>query len=178
MRRKIGTSKRKRASVSGVKKTHRKRRRSISGISNIKGMVLSTASVIGGAILAREANALLIKPVFKVSDTISGVIQVAGGLALQHFVKGEVAKDIGLGMMANGGMVAIVSLSKGALAGTNRASYRINGAPSTSGLNVLGSTSSSGISKVGSVKSSSGLSRVGSTNMASRSRGRAAYYGC
>lgn len=128
MRRKVGSTKRK---VSGARKTHHRRattrrRRRVSGIGNMSGMLTKAGGLILGAVAARELNTLVVKFAPSFSPLMSGVVQMGVGFILPKFIKGPFFQDIGDGMIANGGMVTIVST--GLISGVNdRMAYKING---------------------------------------------------
>lgn len=127
MEREIG--KKKKSAVSGTKKkvTHRRKRR-VSGVGNVSGMLQKAGGLVVGAVAGRELNTLGVKLLTATTFTpmISGIAQMAAGYFLPKFVKGAFVQAMGDGMIANGGMVLIVST--GMITGTNdRMAYRING---------------------------------------------------
>lgn len=134
MVRKVGGPRKKAKSKA---KTHKgKTRRRISGTGDFSGIMQKAAGLVAGAIAARELNTLVVKMGVQVSPMISGLGQMAAGFILPKFIKGPWGQNIGDGMVANGGMVAIVST--GIITGTNdRMAYRING---VSNLNVINGT--------------------------------------
>jgi hypothetical protein len=134
MRRKIGGTHHKTAKK--VTRHHRRHRR-ISGANDIGGALQSAGGVIVGSIAARELNTLLVKFMPTLSPMLSGVIQMATGFVLPKMVKGSSFVDnVGKGMIANGGMVLVVST--GMISGvSSRMAYKING---TSHLQVINGT--------------------------------------
>lgn len=139
MRRKVGSTKRRR--VSGAVGTHRRkttrRRRRVSGATDIQGMLMKTGGLIVGAVAARELNTLVVRFAPSFSPLMSGAVQVAVGLLGPKFVKGAFMADVFDGMIANGGMVVVVST--GLINGPNdKMAYRINGTPNLSVVNGTG----------------------------------------
>lgn len=133
MVRKIGGT-RKKAKKAPVKTHHRKRR--ISGTHDMGGMIQKAGGLVVGSVAGRELNTIAVKMFPTLSPLVSGVIQMAVGYMLPKFVKGAFFDAMGSGMIANGGMVAIVAT--GVISGPNdRIAYRING---TSNLKVINGT--------------------------------------
>lgn len=140
--------------VTGRKKTgkkkatpaRRKPRRRISGANDFGGMAQKAGGLVLGAVAARELNTLLSKffPSLATSPMISGALQMGVGFVLPKFIKGAFFQNLGDGMIANGGMVLIVST--GVISGVNSMTYRINGTPylqtvnGTSRLNTVNGT--------------------------------------
>lgn len=128
MVRKIGGKRRRKASPKR-KTTTRRRRRRISGLSGLDfgGIAMKVAGVGVGAIAARELNTIAVKQFPGLSPMISGVGQVAVGILLPMFVKGnKFVADMGDGMCANG--VMVIAVSTGVISGKeNTVSYRISG---------------------------------------------------
>lgn len=113
----------KRSSTS--KKPATRRRRRVSGIN--QGMIMDVVALVGGGILAREANNI-IQTTFpgKVSPTIVGAGQIVLGLMLPKFIKNSMAANIGRGMAVMGGTQLAVSM--GVISGTgNRVLHHISG---------------------------------------------------
>jgi hypothetical protein len=130
--RKVGGTRKK----SSKKTTHRRKRRRISGVSDAGGMLMKAAGVIAGSIAARELNTLAVGISSSVTPTLSGIGQMAIGYFLPKLVKSPFVADMGLGMIANGGMVLVVST--GIISGpTDRIAFRVNG---VSNLPVIGKT--------------------------------------
>lgn len=131
MRRKVGGTR----SVSGTRKHHRRshttkrrhsRRRRVSGVSDASGMLTKAGGLVLGAVAARELNTLIVKFFPAFSPLMSGIAQMGVGFFLPKFVKGEFWNYVADGMIANGGMVTVVST--GLISGTgNTVAYRING---------------------------------------------------
>lgn len=139
MVRKISGAKRRKKAVSGTKTKTRRRRRRISGTNDMMGMLEKAGGLVLGAVGGRELNTIAVKMVPTLSPMISGLLQAGVGFLLPKFVKGSFFQAVGDGMIANGGMVVIVST--GIINGpTNgRMAYRVNGG--TDKLNVIGGTS-------------------------------------
>lgn len=138
MRRKVGGTKKRR--VSGAVGTHRRkttrRRRRVSGANDIQGMATKVGGLVLGAVAARELNTLVVKFLPSFSPLMSGAVQVLVGVMLPKFVKSPFIADVADGMIANGGMVLVVST--GLISGPNdRMAYRING---TANHNVVAGT--------------------------------------
>jgi hypothetical protein len=132
-----GTRKKAHHRVSGVKhKTHRRRRR-VSGMGDISGMAEKAGGLVIGAVAARELNTLASKFV-TLSPLMSGVLQMAVGLALPKFVKGAFFQNMGDGMIANGGMVAIVAT--GVITGNGGGRYGAYQISGTANLPVINGT--------------------------------------
>lgn len=130
MRRKVGSTPKKK--ISGARSTRRKtgtrRRRRVSGANDIQGMLTKAGGLVLGAVAARELNTLIVQFAPSFSPLMSGAVQVGVGLILPKFVKSPFIADVADGMIANGGMVVIVST--GLISGPNdRMAYRINGTP-------------------------------------------------
>lgn len=127
MRRKVGSTKRR---GSGASRTHRRkhhtRRRRVSGTGAMGGMLTKAGGLILGAVAARELNTVIVKFAPSFSPLMSGIVQMGVGFILPKVVKGPFFQDIGDGMIANGGMVTVVST--GLISGMNdRMAYKING---------------------------------------------------
>lgn len=139
MVRKISGAKRRKRAVSGVKRKTRRRRGRVSGTKDLMGMVEKAGGLTLGAVGARQLNALAVKLVPGLSPTISGLGQMAAGYFLPKFMKGSFVAAIGDGMIANGGMVLLVTLLPGVLSGVGggRRSYQVNG---TTNLKVIQGT--------------------------------------
>lgn len=127
MRRKIGGSPKTSGKVTGKRKvTHRrKRHRRVNGANDIGGMAIKVLALGAGAIAARELNTVMVNFMPTLKPLYSGLIQVAAGVALGHFVKGPFFANMADGMQANGIMVTAVST--GLINGPSTASYRIAG---------------------------------------------------
>ena len=143
MRRPQGGTRKKHAgtrAVSGVRKTtHRRRRRKINAASDIGGMIEQTGGIVLGAIGGREVAILLgnMMPSLQANPLMVGLAQVAGGLMLVKGGKGKFLSDVGYGLIANGGVTAVVAT--GIISGVgNTMAYRSNG---TSNLPVVSGTS-------------------------------------
>lgn len=135
MRRKTGGTRKKASTKTPARKHHRKRR--ISGVNDIGGMLQKAGGLVIGAVGGRELNTIAVKMFPSLTPLMSGIMQMAVGYALPKFVKGAFIEHMGSGMIANGGMVAIVAT--GVISGSNdRIAYRING---TSNLKVINGTS-------------------------------------
>lgn len=135
--RKVGATHKKKSKKPVV----RRRRRRVSGAHDMSGMVMKAGGLVVGSVAGRELNTLLVKffPSLATSPMLSGAMQMAVGYFLPKFVKGSFVAAVGDGMIANGGMVIIVST--GIINGVGDvASYRI-GEAGTSYLKAVGGTS-------------------------------------
>lgn len=138
MRRKVGSTKRRKSGAVGThrRKASTRRRRRVSGANDMSGMLTKAGGLILGAVAARELNTLVVKFLPSFSPLMSGAVQVGVGLLGPKFVKGAFFSDVFDGMIANGGMVLVVST--GLISGPNdRMAYRING---TANHNVVAGT--------------------------------------
>lgn len=134
MVRKLNGHKRSKSKVGAAKKRTHRRRRGIRGANDISGMLQKAGGLVVGAVAARELNTLAVKFFPTLSPMISGIIQMGAGFVLPKFVKGAFFQNMADGMIANGGMVTIVST--GIISGAgDTMTYRING---TSNLKVIG----------------------------------------
>lgn len=134
MERKIGGRKTARKAKVGAKKRKTTHRRGIRGVGDIGGMVQKAGGLVVGAVAARELNTLAVKFFPTLTPMISGILQIGVGYMLPKFVKGAFFANMGDGMIANGGMVLVVST--GVITGAgDTMTYRVNG---TSQLNVVG----------------------------------------
>src|ERR1700692_1723036 len=126
MRRKVGTTRRKAVSGTKRRKTTRRRRRGIGAAGNMTGMLMTAAGLVAGSVAARELNTVIVKQFPSFSPMMSGVAQMAVGFILPMVAKNnKFVTDLGYGMIANGGMVTIVST--GLISGPqNTMRYRIN----------------------------------------------------
>lgn len=106
------------------------RRRRVSGSGDLQGMLEVAGGLILGSVAARELNTVIVKQFPGFSPLLSGLVQAGAGFVIPMMVKAPFAQYIGYGMVANGGMVAIVST--GLISGLNNesVSYRINGGTS------------------------------------------------
>jgi hypothetical protein len=138
MVRKVSGVKKRKGAVSGTKrKTHRRKRR-ISGTGDMMGAIEKAGGLVLGAVGGRELNTIAVKIVPTLSPMLSGALQAVVGYMLPKFIKGSFVAAVGDGMIANGGMVMLVST--GIINGpNNRMTYRVNGG--TSNLKVIGGTS-------------------------------------
>jgi hypothetical protein len=89
------------------KTTHRRRRH--HSMSGVKGGVMSAVGIIGGAVaaqfLAKQIDKML--PATMASGTktlIDGAAPIALGLILPRFIKSDLGKNLGSGMIAVGGL--------------------------------------------------------------------------
>lgn len=134
MVRKLNGHKRSKSKVGAPKRKTHRRSRGIRGAGDISGMVQKAGGLVVGAVAARELNTIAVKMFPTLSPLMSGLLQMGIGFALPKFVKGAFFQNMGDGMVANGGMVTIVST--GIISGTSDTmTYRING---TSQLKVIG----------------------------------------
>ena len=141
MRRSAGGTRKKaksRGRVSGVKRKSTRRRR-IGASGDIGGMVEQAGGIVLGAIAGREVAVLIggMIPSLQANALIVGLAQVAGGVMLGRMGKGAFMTNLGYGLIANGGVTAVVAT--GIISGPgNTMAYKING---TSNLPVLSGTS-------------------------------------
>jgi hypothetical protein len=146
---KIGATRKRAKSHAKRKPTRSRSRRRVSGIGKIDigGIAMKAAGLGAGAIAARELNTIGAKSLPSVfgNPMISGFIQIAAGVLLPIFVKGnKFVADMGDGMIANGIMVEAVTL--GVISGVGDDSptrqYKINGftGSGSTGLRVIAGT--------------------------------------
>lgn len=100
------------------KVTHRRRSHRMSGV---KGGIMSAVTVIAGAVAAQLLSKSVDKmiPATTAAGTrslIDGAAPIALGLILPRFIKSELGKNLGTGMIAVGGL-KLVSSQVSALAG-------------------------------------------------------------
>jgi hypothetical protein len=139
MRRNVGGTRKKAKKISGVKrrKSPRGRRRRISGTNDMMPMIEKGAGLVLGACLARELNTLAANFV-TLSPMVSGFMQMGIGFVMPKLIKGPWGEYIGDGMVANGGMVVVVSTNVISGANDRVGAYQVNG---TSNLPVINGTS-------------------------------------
>lgn len=131
-RKNIGKSPAKKKGTVGAKK-RKPARRGIRGVGDIAGMATKAGGLVLGAVGGRELNTVAVKMFPSLTPVMSGLLQMAVGVALPKFFKGAFVQNVGDGMLANGGMVLIVST--GIISGaSDTMTYRLNG---TSMLNVV-----------------------------------------
>jgi hypothetical protein len=98
------------------KRHHTKRRRSHSAIRGIGGNLMSSAYVIGGAIIAQAVSKAVSTAMAssKMSATtkglINGAVPVVAGIFTPKFIKGDVGAKLGAGMIAVGGLKLVQSV--------------------------------------------------------------------
>ncbi len=132
VRKNIGRTPAKRKGGAKRKRTSH-RRGGIRGAGDIGGMVQKAGGLVVGAVAARELNTLAVKFFPTLTPMISGLLQIGAGYFLPKLVKGPFFANMGDGMIANGGMVVVVST--GVISGAgDTMTYRVNG---TSMLNVV-----------------------------------------
>jgi hypothetical protein len=120
MRRKLTTKKKAVGAVGKIQHTKkRRRRRRMGGIGAIHPthIIEKVGGMVGGAVAARQLNAIAVKIVPNLSPVVSGIAQAAIGYMLPKYWKGNLGQAVGNGMITNGGMVAAVSLAPNLLAG-------------------------------------------------------------
>jgi len=123
---------RSRVGAKSKRRTHR-RRRGIHGANDISGMLQKAGGLVVGAVAARELNTLAVKFFPTLSPMVSGLLQMGAGYFLPKVVKGAFFANVGDGMIANGGMVVVVST--GVITGSpDTMTYQISG---TSNLKVV-----------------------------------------
>lgn len=86
-----------------VRKAAPRRRRRISGVGS-SNVVMQIAGLAGGAILARVANNLILKAKPDLNGKIINAAQIGLGIYLPKFIKSQLGKDLGSGMIAAGGL--------------------------------------------------------------------------
>lgn len=132
MERKVN-GRRRSAKRSGKKHHTTRRRRRVGAANDFGGMAQKAGGLVVGAVAARELNTLAVKFFPGLTPMMSGIIQMGVGFMLPKFVKGAFFQNMADGMIANGGMVTVVST--GIITGTDGTlTYRING---TSNLKVV-----------------------------------------
>lgn len=167
-------TRRKKRRVSGTKTTPRRRRRAVTGaravgavgavrrrrrkkigaVDGMMDMAMDAAGLVTGAVAARELNTLINTTMTtSMSPIVSGVIQMGAGIALKMLVKNNKFVDnMGSGMIANGGMVVVVS--SGLITGPQnprRIQYRINGDSPALNLNAVNGLQSPNLKVVAGV---------------------------
>jgi hypothetical protein len=85
------------------KKRHHKRRRH-SAMSGIKGNIGFIASSVAGAVIGKMVQSKLSD---KVNPKILAGGQIALGLFLPKFIKSDIGKGLGTGMIVNGGVTML-----------------------------------------------------------------------
>jgi len=80
------------------------RRRKSSGMSGVKGNITFIASSVAGAVIGKMVQSKLSD---KVNPKILAGGQIALGLFLPKFVKSEIGKGLGTGMVVNGGVTML-----------------------------------------------------------------------
>lgn len=85
------------------------RRRRISGVGK-SNTIMQIAGLAGGAILARLANNLILKAKPDLNGKIINAAQIGLGVYLPKFLKSQLGKDLGAGMIAAGGLGLVTSL--------------------------------------------------------------------
>lgn len=100
---------------SHAKKRHTKRRRSHSAIRGIGGQLMSSAYVIGGAIIAQAVGKAISTATASSSMSattkglINGAVPIVAGIFTPKFIKGDVGAKLGAGMIAVGGLKLVQS---------------------------------------------------------------------
>jgi hypothetical protein len=84
------------------------RRRRISGVGK-SNPIMQIAGLAGGAILARLANNLILKAKPDLNGKIINAAQIGLGVYLPKFLKSQLGKDLGAGMIAAGGLGLVTS---------------------------------------------------------------------
>jgi len=90
------------------------RRRRSSSMSGVKGGVMSAVTIIAGAVTAQVVGkaigkALPATTTEKTKDIIVGAAPIAIGYFLPKFIKSEMGKNLGIGMIAAGGLKLVQS---------------------------------------------------------------------
>jgi len=86
-----------------TKKRYSRRRRS-SGMSGVKGNITFIATSVAGAVIGKMVQSKLSD---KVNPKILAGGQIALGLFLPKFIKSEIGKGLGTGMVVNGGVTML-----------------------------------------------------------------------
>lgn len=98
------------------KKVQYRRRRKMSGTGTGKGMLMTVAGIAGGAVVARVlANTLG----SKVDSKYIAAGQVVAGVLLPKYLKSDLGKNLGAGMIAVGGLS--LAQSTGVISGIGQA---------------------------------------------------------
>jgi len=132
------------------------------------------------------SNTILVKQFPTLTPMVSGLIQIAAGVAVPMFVKAPWMGYVGSGLIGNGVMVEAVNLGllSGGIGATPRTmTYRVNG---TSNLSAVGRTGrrkiggTSNLSTVGGGTANlatvgSPANRTGANNIMPKSVGRSRY---
>lgn len=139
MVRKIGSTTKKKRKAPAKKTTTRRKARRVSGIGAIGGMIQTAAALVAGSVAAREANALLIKMGVNVDPKIASIGQMIIGYALPKYIlKNQFGKDMGAGMIAEGGKNLLVNVGVIGGIGATGVRYTIGKVnPGRSNLNVI-----------------------------------------
>jgi len=91
-----------------VRKPATRRRRRISGMTG-SNVLMTVAGIAGGAVIARIA-ANMAQKTLSLDSKIVSAGQIALGIFLPKFIKSQLGKDLGSGMIAVGGMTLAQSL--------------------------------------------------------------------
>ena len=120
---------RKSRKVSGHKKHHTRRRRSMGAISGgLTDLLQLAGGITLGAIAGREVAVLIGKviPSQQANPLFTGLAQIGAGVFIAKESKSTLMKGIGYGMIANGGTTAAVST--GIISGVpGTMTYKLNG---------------------------------------------------
>lgn len=126
-RQKMGSTRRK-AKVTGRRKTHRRKRARVGAVGNFSGIATKLAGLGVGAVASREIITLIAKMFPTMTPTIAAMLQIALGIFTPQLVKSSFGNDMGDGAAAAGFQNLLVNL--GVISGVNgpndRMSYRVN----------------------------------------------------
>lgn len=86
-----------------VRRTPVRRRARISGVKG-SNVIMQIGGLVGGAILARVANNLILKAKPDLNSKIINIAQIGLGVYLPKMIKSELGKNLGAGMIATGGV--------------------------------------------------------------------------
>lgn len=92
----------RRRRVAAKRRPATRRRRRVSGIST-SNLLMTVAGIAGGAIVARLAANMAAKTI-ALNPKIVSAGQIALGVFLPKFIKSQLGKDLGAGMIAVGGL--------------------------------------------------------------------------
>jgi hypothetical protein len=127
----------------GAAPARRRRRKKIGAAGDMEGMLMTAVGLVAGSVAARELNTLIVTNFTSLPPIASGIGQMALGFILPMVAKNnKFITDMGYGMIANGGMVTIVSA--GLISGETprQMTYRINGQGNPLALNAVNGQSS------------------------------------
>lgn len=94
---------RRRTRKAPVRRTATRRRSRISGVKG-SNVIMQIGGLVGGALLARVANNLILKAKPDLNTKIINIAQIGLGVYLPKMIKSELGKNLGAGMIATGGV--------------------------------------------------------------------------